>query len=103
MEEGEGFDFLSGSGDPLFEEAKKLVIEARKASSSLLQRRLRVGYARAARLIDMLEEKGVVGPGEGAKPREILINTEMSQAAEPEISEALESGGEETDEGWKKI
>jgi len=57
--------------DPLYEEAKKVVIEARKASASLLQRRLRIGYARAARLIDILEEKGIVGPGEGAKPREV--------------------------------
>ncbi|GBE16904.1 DNA translocase SpoIIIE [bacterium BMS3Abin15] len=56
----------------LYEEAKKLVIETDKASASLLQRRLRVGYARAARLIDILEENGVVGPADGAKPREIL-------------------------------
>jgi len=62
--------------DPLYEEAKRVVIEARKASASLLQRRLRIGYARAARLIDMLEERGVVGPGEGAKPREVYIPTE---------------------------
>jgi len=65
-----------GGEDPLYEEAKRVVIQARKASASLLQRRLRLGYARAARLIDMLEERGVVGPGEGAKPREILIKTE---------------------------
>ncbi|GAH36274.1 unnamed protein product, partial [marine sediment metagenome] len=71
--ESEGF---YGGEDPLYEEAKRVVIQARKASASLLQRRLRLGYARAARLIDMLEEKGVVGPGEGAKPREILIKTE---------------------------
>ncbi len=58
--------------DPLYEEAREAVIEARKASTSYLQRKLRVGYARAARLIDLLEERGVVGPGEGAKPREVL-------------------------------
>jgi len=57
--------------DSLYEEAKRLVIEANKASASLLQRRLRIGYARAARLIDILEERGVVGPGEGARPREV--------------------------------
>ena len=57
--------------DSLYEEAKKVVIEAKKASASLLQRRLRIGYARAARLIDVMEEKGLVGPAEGAKPREI--------------------------------
>ena len=62
--------------DPLFDEAKRVVIEAKKASASLLQRRLRIGYARAARLIDILEEKGIVGPGEGAKPREIYLGTE---------------------------
>jgi len=67
------FDFLIGEEDPLYEEAKKVVTEAKKASSSLLQRRLRIGYARAARLIDMLEQKGVVGPGEGAKPREVYL------------------------------
>jgi len=77
-EEG-GFEGFYGTGegeDPLYEEAKRVVIEARKASASLLQRRLRIGYARAARLIDMLEEKGIVGPGEGAKPREILFKPE---------------------------
>lgn len=62
--------------DPLYEEAKRIVFEARKASASLLQRRLRVGYARAARLIDTLEEKGVVGPAEGAKPREVFFPSE---------------------------
>lgn len=61
--------------DELYEEAKKIVVEAGKASASYLQRRLRVGYARAARLLDMLEEEGVIGPGEGAKPRDILIKT----------------------------
>ncbi len=59
--------------DSLYEEAKRVVIEAKKASASLLQRRLRIGYARAARLIDMLEEKRIVGPLEGAKPREVYF------------------------------
>jgi len=66
-----GVSETSESDDPLYEEAKKVVIEAKKASASLLQRRLKVGYARAARLLDILEERGVVGPGEGAKPREV--------------------------------
>ena len=61
--------------DPLYHEAKELVVEAQKASASYLQRRLRVGYARAARLIDLLEQNGVVGPGEGAKPRAILTKS----------------------------
>ena len=66
-----------------------MVIEARKASASLLQRRLRLGYARAARLIDMLEERGVVGPGEGAKPREILMKSEGE--------------GSSVDDDWAKV
>ncbi len=59
-------------GDDLFHEAKDVVIQAGKASASLLQRRLRVGYARAARLIDLLEQNGIIGPGDGAKPREVF-------------------------------
>jgi S-DNA-T family DNA segregation ATPase FtsK/SpoIIIE len=58
--------------DELYEEARQTVLEAGKASTSYLQRKLGVGYARAARLIDVLEERGVIGPGSGAKPREIL-------------------------------
>lgn len=73
----------SGSGDveaddDLFNEAKQLVIESGKASASLLQRRLRVGYARAARLLDLLEEQGVIGGADGAKPREILVDSGAS-------------------------
>lgn len=58
--------------DDLYEDARAIIIEAGKASTSYLQRRLKVGYARAARLIDMLEERGVIGPGDGAKAREVL-------------------------------
>lgn len=57
--------------DELYEEAREAVIQAGKASASYLQRKLKVGYARAARLLDMLEERGVIGPGDGAKPREV--------------------------------
>ena len=68
-------DFKAGSDDDsMYEAAYNLVKEARKASASLFQRRLKVGYARAARLIDLLEENGVVGPSNGAKPRKILID-----------------------------
>lgn len=59
--------------DELYEDAIEVVRSAKKASASLLQRRLKVGYARAARLIDMMEERGVVGPGDGAKPRDVLL------------------------------
>lgn len=58
--------------DDLYEDARQTVLEAGKASTSYLQRKHGIGYARAARLIDMLEERGVIGPGSGAKPREVL-------------------------------
>ena len=61
--------------DELFEEAKRVIMEAGKGSTSYLQRKLRIGYARAARLMDMLEERGIVGPAEGSKPREVIIPT----------------------------
>jgi S-DNA-T family DNA segregation ATPase FtsK/SpoIIIE len=60
------------SNDELFEDGVRLVLEFGKASTSLLQRRLRIGYGRAAHLIDMMERDGIVGPADGSKPREIL-------------------------------
>lgn len=63
-----------GGDDSLTNEAIELVVKTGKASASYLQRRFRIGYARAARLLDILEEKGVIGPGEGAKPREVLLS-----------------------------
>jgi len=67
MDEGADAD-----DDELYEEARSIVMQAGKASASYLQRRLKVGYARAARLLDMLEERNIIGPADGAKPREIL-------------------------------
>ena len=69
-----GFGGKQDFEDDLAMEAKEVVIKAGKASATLLQRRLRVGYARAARLLDILEEMGVVGQAEGSKPREVLIS-----------------------------
>jgi len=71
--DGGGFDDFE---DELYEKAMELVITTGQASTSALQRRLRVGYSRAARLIDMLEQNGIVGPLEGSKPRAILITPE---------------------------
>jgi S-DNA-T family DNA segregation ATPase FtsK/SpoIIIE len=59
--------------DNLFEEAVRTVCQHDRASASLLQRRLSIGYARAARILDQLEEAGIVGPGEGSKPRDVLM------------------------------
>ena len=73
--------------DDLYEEAHRMVLEAGKASTSYLQRRLRVGYARAARLIDMLEDRGVVGPGEGAKPREVYGQSHDTTGSNPQAQE----------------
>jgi S-DNA-T family DNA segregation ATPase FtsK/SpoIIIE len=63
--------------DELYETAAKLIIESGQASVSILQRRLRLGYTRAARLIDMMEAEGLVGPYQGSKPRDILVNREQ--------------------------
>jgi S-DNA-T family DNA segregation ATPase FtsK/SpoIIIE len=91
-----GNNFAGGSSDQddLFEEAKQIVIESQKASASLLQRRLKIGYARAARLLDELEEAGIVGPGSGAKPREVF--TEHLESSVRELSareQTMDSGG----------
>lgn len=68
-----------GSGgdmdDDMLRDAVRVVIEGRKASTSLLQRRLRIGYGRAARLIETMEEQGIVGPADGARPREVLVSS----------------------------
>jgi len=77
MKKGGAGAIMSTSGadgkDPLFADAIRLICQHDKASASLLQRRLSVGYARAARILDQLEESGVIGAGEGAKPRDVLI------------------------------
>ena len=81
-----------GDDDELYETAKEEVIRAGKASTSYIQRKLSVGYARAARLIDMLEERGVIGPGSGAKAREILVS---KSADEDDNSAELEKATDE--------
>jgi len=60
--------------DDLYEPALRLILESRKASVSLIQRRLKIGYARAGRLMDLMEDRGIVGPYQGSKPREILVD-----------------------------
>lgn len=77
-------DLKSGGGvqegDPLFEDAKALVLETQKASASMLQRRLSVGFNRATRLMDELEAAGVIGPAEGTKPRKVLMTNPNPEA-----------------------
>jgi len=62
--------------DELYEEAKDIAIEHQRVSSALLQRKLHIGYTRSARLVDQLEENGVIGPADGSNPREVLIQEE---------------------------
>jgi S-DNA-T family DNA segregation ATPase FtsK/SpoIIIE len=71
---GNDFGYDADGEDELLEEARDTVVRAGKASASYLQRRLKIGYARAARLLDLLEERGIIGPGDGAKPRQILVS-----------------------------
>lgn len=68
-------DYDSGSDDAMYKDALRVVIDSGKASASLLQRRLRVGYARAARLIETMEDQGIIGPADGARPREVLVSS----------------------------
>lgn len=93
---GKNAIFESGIGggddddDELYEEAREIVMQAGKASTSFLQRKLRVGYARAARLIDMLEERGVVSPGSGAKPRDV-IGASAATGMEEDLDEDIDT------------
>ncbi|MFH0952109.1 MAG: DNA translocase FtsK 4TM domain-containing protein [Patescibacteria group bacterium] len=100
------FDDLETEGDDeLLIEAKETILRAGKASASLLQRRLRIGYARAARILDLLEEQSFIGPGEGAKPREVLVSQkayftgQSDDAEENPEEEAKEEEEEEPDNG----
>jgi S-DNA-T family DNA segregation ATPase FtsK/SpoIIIE len=69
-------DFDSGGGDDdMYKDALRVVVDSGKASTSLLQRRLRIGYARAARIIEQMEEQGVIGAADGSRPREVLISS----------------------------
>ncbi len=73
--------------DALYDEAKNIIIEAGKGSTSFLQRKLRIGYARAARLMDMLEENGIVGPQEGSKPREVIADAVQTDEQQEEYDD----------------
>lgn len=74
---GVGMDGTYGDEDELMQEAKDIIVKAGKASTSLLQRRLSIGYGRAAKILDMLEEAGIIGPANGSKPRELMISQEQ--------------------------
>jgi S-DNA-T family DNA segregation ATPase FtsK/SpoIIIE len=66
--------------DPMFLEAVRVVVQEGQCSITLIQRRLRLGYARAARIVDTMEQEGIVGPADGSKPRELLVGPEILEA-----------------------
>jgi DNA segregation ATPase FtsK/SpoIIIE, S-DNA-T family len=70
-------DFDMGDRDSLFEDAARIIVQNQVGSTSLLQRRMKLGYNRAGRLMDQLEAAGIVGQNQGSKAREVLIKTEM--------------------------
>jgi len=81
-EEAEEFD---GRQDPMYEEALRVVLEQGKASTSTLQRRLRLGYGRAARILDMMQKDGIIGPPDGSKPREVLKRPDFLREVESQM------------------
>ncbi len=88
---GSAGGFADDDDDELLSDARDVILQAQKASASLLQRRLRIGYARAARLLDLLEAQGFIGPGDGARPRELLVRS-------PEEMDMLPSDGFESED-----
>jgi len=81
---GQEFGDAANDDDPLYNDIVQFVIESQKASASLLQRRFKLGYNRAARLIDLLEERGIIGPANGSKPREVLVQLDNGAEEETE-------------------
>ncbi len=81
-EEGEDGEVFDGEQDPMYEDAIRVVLEMGKASTSTLQRRLRLGYGRAARILDMMQRDGIIGPPDGSKPREVLKRPDWLKEAE---------------------
>ena len=83
--EPEGEEAAAGGQDPLYEEAVRIVLEIGKASTSTLQRRLRLGYGRAARILDMMQRDGLIGPPDGSKPREVLKRPDWMREVEDSV------------------
>jgi S-DNA-T family DNA segregation ATPase FtsK/SpoIIIE len=75
---GASAEEVSDEDEELVEKCIEIIRQEKRASTSLLQRRLRLGYTRAARIVDILEQRGILGPGEGAKPREILVDLDAA-------------------------
>lgn len=82
--------FDDGDGDPLFEKALEIVLQQGKASASFIQRRLKIGYNRAARLVELMEERGIVGPAQGSKPRDVMRNPGVT-GSRPPLLDSIDS------------
>ena len=80
--DAEEFD---GEQDPMYQDAVRVVLEMGKASTSTLQRRLRLGYGRAARILDMMQRDGIIGPPDGSRPREVLKRPDWLEEVEQEV------------------
>jgi S-DNA-T family DNA segregation ATPase FtsK/SpoIIIE len=89
-----------GEEDEFYQRAKEIVLRDNKASTSLLQRHLRIGYSRAARIMDLLEQNGVIGPAEGSRPRQI-IGGKMSNEGE-EIKYENSAEDQEKRDNWEQ-
>ena len=84
-EEGQESEAFEGAEDPMYQDAVRVVLEQGKASTSTLQRRLRLGYGRAARILDMMQREGIIGPPDGSKPREVLKRPDWLQEVESQL------------------
>ncbi len=84
-EDAEDAELFDGEQDPMYEDAVRVVLEQGKASTSTLQRRLRLGYGRAARILDMMQREGIIGPPDGSKPREVLKRPDWLREIEQQL------------------
>jgi S-DNA-T family DNA segregation ATPase FtsK/SpoIIIE len=84
-EDSEDAEVLDGEQDPMYEDAVRVVVEMGKASTSTLQRRLRLGYGRAARILDTMQRDGIIGPPDGSKPREVLKRPDWLREVEGQL------------------
>jgi len=78
-------DAAAGEQDPMYEDAVRLILQMGKASTSTLQRHLRLGYGRAARILDMMQRDGIIGPPDGSKPREVLKRPDWLREVEGQL------------------
>ena len=84
-DESEQVEEFDGAEDPMYQEAVRVVLEQGKASTSTLQRRLRLGYGRAARILDLMQREGIIGPPDGSRPREVLKRPDWLEEVESQL------------------